>query len=256
MNVPIVSIIMPCFNQSGFLNEAVQSVLDSDYKNWELIIVNDGSTDSSSQVGLELAIQYSEQITYIDQENHGIAHARNQGIAKSRGKYILPLDGEDKISEDYISKAVEILDSRPEVKVVYCDAKKFGDDTSFWKLRTFSRESLAKDNMIFVSAFYRKSDWVACGGYDNRMAWGQEEWEFWINMLKSGGEVVKLPIIGFYYRIRQDSKREPVYKSVKRKTIDLINQKHQDFLFNYLHGPLRYQRFWSYWINKFARITR
>jgi glycosyltransferase involved in cell wall biosynthesis len=246
---------MPCYNQSKFLEEAVESVLKSQYPEWELIIVNDGSTDNSSQVGMELALQYPNQITFIDQENKGPAEARNLGIGKALGKYILPLDGDDKISPNYISEAVKILESNPEVKVVYCEAEKFGTESGPWKLKPFSLPALAKDNMIFVSSLYRKSDWERCGGYDARMIWGWEDWEFWINVLKGGGQVIKLPITGFYYRVRSNSRRKSVNNLDKKKTIDLINQKHPDFLQQYLNGPLRFQRSLSYWINTVLKYS-
>ncbi len=255
MNFPLVSIIMPSYNQAIFLEEAVESVLKNSYPNWELIIVNDGSTDKTSQVGMELALKYPEQITFIDQENQGPAVARNHGIEKSAGKYILPLDGDDKISPEYIKEAVKTLESNPEVKVVYCEAEKFGAESGKWKLKPFSLPALAKDNMIFVSAIYRKSDWERIGGYDEKMSLGWEDWEFWINMLKSGGKVVKLPLTGFYYRIRKNSRRKSVNNETKQKTIDLINQKHKDFLFQYLNGPLRFQRSLSYWINTLSKYT-
>ncbi len=255
MKYPLVSVIIPCYNQSEFIAEAVESVLSSSYSNYEIIIVNDGSTDNSSQTGLELALKYPEQIIFIDQENHGPAMARNQGIEQSSGKYILPLDADDKISSNYISEAVKAFESNPEIKVVYCEAIKFGEESGFWKLKPFSLPALAKDNIIFVSSLYRRSDWERCGGYDNRMTWGWEDWEFWINMLKSGGEVVKLPITGFFYRISKNSRRKSVNSDSKKKTIDILNEKHQEFLFQYLKGPLRFQRSLSYWINTLSRYT-
>ena len=127
------------------------------------------------------------------------------------------------------------------MKVVYCEAEKFGNKSGNWKLKPFSRKALALDNMIFVSALYRKNNWEKCGGYDPRMTWGWEDWEFWINMLKSGGEVIKLPITGFYYRIREGSRRKVTDKESKQKTIDLINEKHIDFLKNRSEAPFETQ---------------
>lgn len=247
---PLVSIIIPCYNQALFLEEAVGSVLNSTYPNFEIIIVDDGSHDQSAKIALQIHEKHPEIIHVIMQENAGPAKARNVGIRAARGKYILPLDGDDKISRDYIQKAVEVLDAKKDVKVVYCEAEKFGNKIGKWHLKPFSRKALALDNMIFVSAFYRKSDWEKCGGYDNDMTWGWEDWEFWINMLKSGGEVIKLPITGFYYRIREGSRRKTTNKEAKQKTVDLINKKHSDFLKEQIGGPLRNPRSWSILINK------
>ena len=249
---PLVSIVIPCYNQAPFLEEAVNSVLENKYPNLEIIIVDDGSHDHSAKIALQIHEKYPEIIHVIMQENAGPAKARNVGIKAASGKYILPLDGDDKISADYIQKAVEVLETNTQVKVVYCEAEKFGNESGHWKLKPFSRKSLALDNMIFVSAFFRKSDWEKCGGYAENMTWGWEDWEFWINMLKSGGEVVKLPITGFYYRIREGSRRKTTNKEAKQKTIDLINEKHGGFLKEQIGGPLRNPRSWSVLINKIS----
>ena len=256
MSQPVsVSVIIPCYNQSHFLHETIESVLKSDYPSYEIIIVNDGSTDSTNQIGSRLADQYS-RITYISQNNAGPSVARNNGIKRAKGKYILPLDGDDLISPDYISSAVKTLENGPEVKVVYCRAEKFGAKKGPWNLKPFSLSRLALDNMIFVSGVYRKSDWEAIGGYAEEMTWGYEDWEFWISMLKNGGKVVQLPLIGFYYRTSSTSRRKSVKREGKRKTIDFLNKKHKDFFYRELDGPLRSSRTHSKNINRFMRIFK
>jgi len=250
-----VSVVIPCYNQSAYLTDTVKSVLASDYPNTEIIIINDGSTDGSDTIAQHLA-HLHPQVTYISQQNSGPSVARNHGISMAKGKYILPLDGDDLISPDYISSAVNILESSPEVKVVYCQAEKFGAKNGPWKLKPFSLQNLALDNMIFVSAMYRKTDWKNIGGYAEEMTWGYEDWEFWISMLKEGGEVVQLPMVGFYYRTSPTSRRKSVKREGKRKTIAFLNAKHKDFLYQYLDGPLRSSRTHSKKINRFLRIFK
>jgi len=249
----VVSIIIPCFNQSAYLTETVNSVFASDYPFFEIIIVNDGSTDGSDTIAKNLANRHPE-ITYLSQKNSGPSVARNHGISIAKGKYILPLDGDDLISSDYISSAVSILESRPDVKVVYCQAEKFGAKEGPWNLKPFSLNNLALDNMIFVTAMYRKSDWQNIGGYAEEMTWGYEDWEFWISMLKEGGEVVQLPIVGFFYRTSPTSRRKSVKREGKRKTIAFLNAKHKAFLYEHLDGPLRSSRTHSKKINRFLRL--
>ncbi|MDP2041723.1 MAG: glycosyltransferase family A protein [Algoriphagus sp.] len=253
---PLVSIVIPIYNQAQFLEETFEAVINSTFKQVEIIIVDDGSTDGSSEVALKLKHKYPEKVSVIIQENSGPAKARNEGIKIARGNYILPLDGDDLISSTYIANAVKVLEENPEVKVVYSEAEKFGDKMGKWILKPFSLRSLSLDNMIFVSAFYRKKDWEIVGGYDERMTWGWEDWEFWINMLKSGGEVVKLPETGFFYRIRKNSRRKSTNKKSKQKTIDLINSKHLDFLALHINGPLQYQRSLSPLINFIKGVFR
>lgn len=243
---PLVSVVIPCYNQEKYLKETVESVLKSRYTSFEILIVNDGSTDHSLALAQNLADQHSS-IRVLSFENGGVAKARNLGIQAARGPYILPLDGDDLIHENYIEEAVKILEQKPSSKVVYCQAVKFNEQGQKpWKLKPYSRYQLARDNMIFVAALFRKSDWEKVGGFSEDMKMGREDWEFWIKMLKAGGEVYQLPFVGFYYRLTPTSKRKKTGTSQKkRERIAYLNAKHNDFFQEQLNGPLRIQRTWS-----------
>ncbi|MBC6367282.1 glycosyltransferase [Algoriphagus sp. AK58] len=243
---PLISVVIPCYNQGKYLEETVNSVLSSTYRPLEIVLVNDGSTDNSLEIAKKLEAHHRE-IQVIDQANGGVANARNNGIAHAKGKYILPLDGDDLISDNYIQEAIKILEIQPEVKVVYCQAVKFNEQTQKqWKLKPFSRHQLAKDNMIFVAALFRKSDWEKVEGFSEDMKMGREDWEFWIKMLKNGGEVIQLPFVGFFYRLTPTSKRKNTgTNQKKRERIAYLNAKHLDFFERELNGPLRFQRTWS-----------
>lgn len=252
---PLISVIIPCYNHQEFIEETVNSVMKSNHSEIEIIVVNDGSTDNSEQVITSLQQRYSN-LRYYYQQNAGPAAARNQGIKMAKGKYILPLDADDLISTEYIKEALQLLENDSTIKLVYCEAEFFGEKKGKWHLKTFSHESLAKDNMIFCSAIYRKADWKKVGGYDERMTWGWEDWEFWISLLKNGGKVKKLPFVGFKYRIRKKSRRKSTNKDSKRKTIQLINSKHSEFVYEHLNGPLHYQRSLSKFYNFFRFKSR
>ena len=241
-----ISIVVPCYNQANYLTETVESALQSTYQHIEVIIVNDGSTDNSKEIAEVLTEKY-KNVYLLNQKNSGVTIARNSGIEFSNGKYILPLDGDDLISPNYISEAIKILEARPEVKVVYCQAVKFDESGQKpWKLKNFNLNLLARDNMIFVSGIFRKTDCMAVGGFSDDMIMGREDWEFWIKMLKNGGEVVRLPFVGFYYRLHASSKRKKTGTSQKkRERIAYLNEKHIDFFERELNGPLRFQRTWS-----------
>lgn len=241
-----ISIIVPCYNQANYLTETVESALRSTYPKLEVIIINDGSTDNSKEIAEDLTEKY-KNVYLLNQENSGVAKARNAGIEFSNAKYILPLDADDLISPEYVTNAIKILDEKPEVKVVYCDAVKFDEKGErSWKLKPFSLKNLARDNMIFVSGVFRRAEAVAVGGFSDKMKMGREDWEFWIKMLKNGGEVVKLPFVGFFYRIHPGSKRKKTGTALKkRERISYLNVHHADFFKRELNGPLRFQRTWS-----------
>jgi glycosyltransferase involved in cell wall biosynthesis len=246
MTPGLISIIVPCYNQGIYLKETIQSALASSYRPLEILIINDGSTDNSLELAQELETQHPE-VRVLDQANAGVTKARNAGIAAAQGEYILPLDGDDLISPAYIEQGLAILASRPEVKVVYCQAEKFSSSgRKPWKLKPFSLQQLAKDNMIFVSALFRKADALAVRGFSEDMKLGREDWEFWIKLLKNGGEVVQLPLVGFFYRLTPTSKRKKTGGTAfKKARIAYLNAKHADFFEQELNGPLRIQRTWS-----------
>lgn len=255
MKNPLVSVVTPCFNQGKYLKETVENALKSTYRPLELLIVNDGSSDNSLEIAQQLAAQHPE-VRVLDQPNGGVSNARNNGIRSAQGEIILPLDGDDLISPDYMKEAVDVLTSQHQVKVVYCQAVKFNEEgQKKWNLKPFSRYQLAKDNMIFSAAFFWKKDAEAVGCFSEDMKMGREDWEFWIKMLKNGGEVVQLPFVGFYYRLTATSKRKKTGTLQKKHDrIDYLNQKHADFFERELNGPLRIQRTWSKPYNKLMKL--
>ena len=125
MNNPLVSVIVPCYNQAEYLPEALQSVLDQDYPYWECIIVNDGSTDNTEDVAKQWATK-DHRFKYYSKVNGGLSDTRNFGIEKSEGAYILPLDADDKISSNYLKEAIKIFINNPKTKLVYSNLVLFG----------------------------------------------------------------------------------------------------------------------------------
>ena len=229
MVLPLVSIIVPCYNQAQYLDEALQSVVNQTYENWECIIVNDGSTDNTEEMA-KVWIEKDIRFSYILLENGGLSNARNSGIFKAIGEFILPLDADDKIGHDYLKLALYELQKDASLKLVYCKAEKFGEEKGEWILKNFSLKLLAIDNMIFCSALYRKKDWEQVDGYDVNMVYGLEDWEFWLAILKNGGNVKRLDYVGFYYRIKKNSMIINIETTNRKKMMEYISVKHADFI--------------------------
>ena len=251
MAKPLVSVVIPVYNMEEFLEETLDSVLSSDYPNFEVIVMDDGSKDRSLEIAESYKSRY-ENVRVYTQANSGVATARNHAISKAGGVYILPVDADNRISKELIHSAVDILESDPEVKVVCPRAEFFGDRSGEWVLPPFSLSLLARKNMMDTCAVYRKSEWERIGGYCAEIV-AREDWEFWISMLKDGVKVVKLPEIGLFYRVREQSKRV-TDRLLKKHVIDVLNRRHPDFFERELGGPLRYQRSWSRLINRISRI--
>jgi|TARA_A100001518_G_C1213580_1_gene56229 glycosyltransferase involved in cell wall biosynthesis len=204
MQNPKISVIIPCFNHAKYIVESMNSVMNQTFNDFECIIVNDGSTDNSEEVILNW-ISKDKRFKYLYQDNYGLSKARNTGISFSSAKYILPLDSDDKISSHYLEACINVLEKQDEVKIVYGEAYFFGKKTKKWNLKKYNFEELLYKNMIYCTGLFRKEDWKLVGGYDENLKEGLEDWEFWINILKNGGKVVKLDNCFFYYRVKDNS---------------------------------------------------
>jgi glycosyltransferase involved in cell wall biosynthesis len=200
---PTISIVMPCHNHGEYLGQAVESVLKQTYQGFEVIIVDDGSSDEHTRRNLN---NYDHpKIKLIQTPHQGLANARNTAIEAARGEYILPLDADDRIGKTYLEKALEILETRENVGIVYSEAEFFGEASGKWNLPPYRFPEILLGNVIFCSAFFRKRDWVAVNGYNPNMIYGWEDYDFWLSLIELGSEVVRIPETLFFYRKRSNS---------------------------------------------------
>lgn len=224
----MVSVIIPCYNQGHYLAESIGSVLASDFSDIEIIVVDDGSTDSETCAVLD-RLDYPKT-RLIQRNNGGLSAARNSGIAAAVGKYILPLDSDDRIAPGYIGHAVSVLEQDAAVGIVYCKAEKFGAEQGAWRLPRFSRFRMALGNVIFCTAMYRRHDWQAVGGYDESLRRGWEDWDFWLSLLGLGRMVHQLPEVGFYYRKNVSSMAAGMDGGLKAELHGMMLAKHREYL--------------------------
>ena len=232
--MPKVSIIIPCYNQGRYIEEAVNSVLAQSFTDWEIIIINDGSTDKFTNNFLKDYRPSNTSIYFT--ENKGVSAARNFAIDKSLGKYILPLDSDDYIAMNYLRDAVDKLEMDPELKLVYGEGEYVGDLAVNIVLPSFSMNGMLQQNLIFCTALYRKSGWAAAGKYDETFETGWEDWDFWLRLIDDEKQVYKLPSSVFYYRIKKDSRNASLQGKQLVITEQQLFKKHLD---KYLtHFPL------------------
>lgn len=216
---PLVSVIVPCFNQGAFLAETLHSVLVQTYSDWECIIVDDGSEDDSSAVAAAF-VNKDRRFSYIKQANQGPCIARNNGIASSKGTFILPLDSDDIIDPTYLEKAVGYFNNHPDTKVVYCCADRFGEEHGEWRLPPYSYDALIRSNCLIVSSLFRRKDFDQIGGYNPQMDSGLEDWEFWLELLRPNDKVHQIDEVLFHYRVMTGSRTTRAYldrKSLQAK---------------------------------------
>lgn len=199
-----VSVIMPCYNDGQYIMEAIDSVRQQTYKDWELIIVDDGSDDEET---IRIIDSIQDENIKIYHTNHlHPAGARNYGIERANGIYILPVDSDDKIEKTYMEKAVKKIESNDKIGVVYCEADLFGEKTGKWQLPQYSFDKMLLDNIVFVTALFYKKDWESVGGFNTNMEAGMEDYDFWLGILELGKEIYQIPETLFHYRIKPVSR--------------------------------------------------
>lgn len=209
-----VSVIMPCYNDGQYLEEAIGSVFAQDYENVELVIADDGSEDAFTQKYLHelAALGEGRGIRVLFLSHGGVAAARNRAIEAATGEYILPLDADDKIEPPYLREAAAVLDAEPRVGVVYCHADKFGVETGPWDLPEWEIGAFLNKNILFNAALFRKLDWARVGGYPEKIdPQYPEDWDFWLSLLETGLEVRCLAGCYFHYRIRETGRHADLF---------------------------------------------
>jgi glycosyltransferase involved in cell wall biosynthesis len=200
-----LSVVIPCYNHGEFILEAIASVESCQENVYEILIINDGSTDPLTEKVLAAVADKGYQV--IHQKNQGLAVARNHGIELAKGRYILPLDADNKIRPDYITTAIDILDCQPEVGVVYGNFEFFGGVTGIKEVPEFDINVIVRGNYIDACAVFRKTVWQDAGGYDDKIPeqFGYEDWDFWLGAAEKGWHFYHLDEVLFDYRLRSQS---------------------------------------------------
>ena len=230
MNI-LVSIIVPCYNQSHFLNESLQSVLDQTYVDWECIIVNDGSLDNTESIAQQWC-EKDNRFSYLYKENGGLSSARNAGITQSDGEYILPLDADDYIHKDYLSKLVPKLYQDDSLAIVSCYSEFFKKSLNniIFELKPegTTYHYLLYVNQLIATSLFRKICWEEVGGYDETMKKGFEDWEFWIAITKRGWKYKVIEEFLFYYRKSKKSMLVDTLNNHAESNKEYIYKKHRE----------------------------
>ncbi|MBE0649550.1 MAG: glycosyltransferase family 2 protein [Bacteroidales bacterium] len=231
-----VSIIIPVFNDGKYLNETIQSVLNQSYQNFEVVLVDDGSTDTFTLNFLKGLTQ--PEIHVFFRPNEGVSQTRNYGISQASGEYILPLDADDKLGESFLEQAVKILDGNPRVKVVCGDVQMFGKRRGQKPMPQHAMEILLGQNTMVVTSLFRKSDFLQTQGFNPNMNEGFEDWDFWLSLLETGGEVYKLDTVALYYRIKKNSRNYSLTPEKMQRLRKQIYENHKSLYAEYFFDPM------------------
>jgi glycosyltransferase involved in cell wall biosynthesis len=198
---PKISIVVPCYNAGRFLPALFASLAAQTFRDFEIVVVDDGSTDAATIAALDALPQ---DVRLVRQSNQGLAAARNSGFRAAVGKFMLPLDCDDALAPSFLQRAVPLLSNAPaDVGFVFTDMRLIGALGGVLR-RQFNRFNQLFHNRLPYCLLLRKSAWQNVDGYDASMRDGYEDWEFNIRLVLAGFKGVRIPEPLFVYYVSPD----------------------------------------------------
>ena len=222
---PLITVVIPCFNDGRFLPETLAQLDKQTLRDFETIIVNDGSTDAHTLSVLEQVAQ--KGIPVLHKANGRMSSARNYGVRHARGRYIAALDADDYFHPTFFQKAVQVLDKEKEMAVVTSYIQMFGNFRKLSKPRGGDEYNFLFSNQCPACAMVRRECWDAVGGYDEQMIYGYEDWEFYIRITQRGWKVHVIPERLLFYRQTDKSTHKNDTLPNRAKLVDYIVEKHK-----------------------------
>ncbi len=234
--MPEITVVIPCYNYGRFLDEAVESVLAQSRQDFDIVVVDDGSTDPDT---CSLLDTYERpKTTVLRTENRGPAAARNTGIRASDGRYIVSLDADDRLHPRFLEKTSAVLDADAgrEIGFVSTWQRRFGDESGTLEGGDGSLVTLAMSNKFHASALFRRRAWESVGGYRESFT-GWEDWNLWLNIAGAGyrWEVVSEEL--FHYRKHGETRssrslrnRQKLFEAVLQDNADFYLEHHPEIL--------------------------
>lgn len=224
---PRLSVLIPCYNHGAFVGEAIDSVMAQTFRNAEIVVVDDGSTDPDTIEALAGLARPGVQVLRTD--NRGLPAARNHAAAHAQGSVFCFLDADDRLAPAWFEKGLSVLDERPAVAFVSHWLETFGDEHWRWTPERCDLPALLARNTVNGAALVRRRAFEAVGGYDESMRDGCEDWDFWLRLVEAGWTGAIVPEVLFHYRRQATSmSRVMLQEAAYRRPLDVLVRKHED----------------------------
>jgi GT2 family glycosyltransferase len=218
----LVSVVIPLFNQGHFLLGAIESVHAAGYPHIEIVVVDDGSTDQET---IEIFDKLTG-VTKVRQANAGLSAARNAGIAAAAGRYIVPLDSDDLLSEGFLAPAVEALRRNPTLGYVAGYLRYFGLlDYTHVPVGYVPHLSLVVNTHVRATALFKRDALMLIGCYDVGLP-AFEDWDLHVRLALAGYTSDILPLEGHRYRRHAESMTFSSSNAIRRELLQHLMRKH------------------------------
>lgn len=228
---PAVSIIIPVFNQGTEILRAVDSVMNQTLSNLEVVIWDDGSTNSQTlRILTELSLDNTRtksdrSISIFQRENQGVVGARNSAVNVSNGKYLVFLDPDDSLEATYLEKAFLSLESNvlcdiavPEVRLIE------GESVKYWLPEPLRWPEICAYNHVPIASMVTRDLFDSINGFDPRMNDGWEDWDFWIRAAAIGAESILLHEPLFNYTVSNTGRDATVSEANRKELIRILSE--------------------------------
>jgi glycosyltransferase involved in cell wall biosynthesis/GT2 family glycosyltransferase len=228
-STPEVSIIVPYYNMGHYLPETLRSLQAQTFEDYEIILVDDGSTDPASQ-RLVKELEGTPKLRVVRKPNGGLSSARNAGLRHARGRWILPVDADDLLSPSFLGKTVEVMSRSPKLGYTTALVSYFTEDPrqpiGGWIPWGLERDALCLENVASTcTALMERRLIEEVGGYDEWLT-SFEDWDVFCAMAERGYEGAVIPEFLFHYRIRPESMTRTVATQSRHALIAYLLQKH------------------------------
>lgn len=212
---PLISVVVPCHNHGRFMLDTLRSLRAQTLQDFEVIVVDDGSTERRTLRLLAL-LKRMTTIRLILQPNAGPGAARNLGIRHASGRYICCLDSDDCLADSYLEKCAVVLESDLGIRLVHGWIKFFGSETGIRHTFDLHPGLLRFVNHLGVSAVFHRDDWIRVAGFSESRELLYEDWDFWMRMSGMGirGKVLKEPML--FYRKHGASRLTQANRNVRQ----------------------------------------
>ena len=202
MTSPRIAVIVTCYNLGKYLPETLASLRAQTCQDFELLVIDDGSTERET---LNVLASLPADVRVIRTGNRGLSAARNAGVANSTAPFICAVDADDILLPELLEKSVTRLEADPSLAFVSHWLEAFGDESWRWTPTDCGLPALLAANTVNGAALVRRTAVTAVGGWDETMRSGLEDWDLWITLVERGYRGAIIPEILFKYRRRADS---------------------------------------------------
>ena len=220
---PLISVIVPFYNSEKFIEQTIKSILNQTFPCYEILIIDDGSTNKMALEKLEQIKELDKRIKVFHKQNEGLATTRDYGASKSdeHAKYLMFIDDDDLIEPTFLECGFWTLETNKDAAWAYSDSLGFGSIEYTWN-KYFSSEKMKKENDLISAALVRKTDFFLVNGYNLKEKAVNEDWNFWLKLLSKEKFPVHISFYGEWYRRKENGELQRSREN-KERSLEIIN---------------------------------